>query len=783
MRDTHEELLGVQAASVACTPSKFPPVASDDTLTSLEFPTALAAVAAYATSSPGRAAVSARRPSADLELLCDELATVEELAHVLRREDPFRPEPVQDVTLVLDAAQPDGAVIEGTALAAVGRSLVAMRLVAKQLDRLAPDAPRTARLRVAIPPRSLEREITETVDEDGQVPDGASREVDRARARIRDLRTRLHRLLERTLRGLDAHHAPGDATVTVRNGRFVIPVARDARGRVPGIIHDESSSGATLFVEPQRAVELANDLRAAEVEETRIIRAILRALTAQLRAHLPTVRDGWDMCVRVDDLYARARYAVETKGFAPQLVAAPGALRLRDARHPLLLAEGVDAVPFDLTLSEDELAVIVSGPNAGGKTVLLKAVGLTTALAQAGVIPPIGERSCIPVFRRVVVDIGDHQSIEANLSTFSAHVVALRTALEQAGPEALVLLDEVGSGTDPHEGAALAGAALMALVDAGTRTMATTHLTALKELATQSSGIVNASLEFDADKLAPTYRLLMGIPGRSYGLVIARRLGVSQSVLETAEQRVPKGERALDMLLAEVEQRIARVEERERRAEDERARLRKDVAASEQRAAELAGRERAAAHRETELEREGRGQARRFLLEARRRVEDALAVARATVSETTAKQARRLVEEGISREAEELRRLEDELRKKGWTVRGSVTDSATVVVPTEPPPPAVWRVPEDGAAVALGAASEIDVRGLMADEARDAVQRAIDAAVVAELPSLRIIHGKGTGRLRVVVAELAKRDARVRHHAIAPTHQGGTGVTIVEFGS
>ncbi len=774
------EFPGVHATSVARTPSTLPPVASDETLTSLEFPAALAAVAVYAASDPGRAAVSARRPCADLELLRNELATVEELAHVLRREDPFRPEPVQDVTPALAAAEPDGAVIEGSALAAVGRSLVAMRLVAEQLDRLAPDAPRTARLRVEIAPRSLEREITSTVDEDGQVPDGANRDVDRARARVRDIRARLHRLLEQTLRGLDAHQAAGDATVTVRNGRYVIPVARDARGRVPGIVHDESNSGATLFVEPQQAVELANDLRAAEVEETRTIRAILRALTAQLRANLPTVHDGWDMCVRVDDLYARAKYAVETEGFAPQLVDAPGALRLHDVRHPLLLAEGVDAVPFDLTLAEDELAVIVSGPNAGGKTVLLKAVGLVTALVQAGVIPPIGERSCLPVFRRVVVDIGDHQSIEANLSTFSAHVVALRTALELAGPDTLVLLDEVGSGTDPREGAALAGAALMALVDAGTRTMVTTHLTELKELATQSSGIVNASLEFDADELAPTYRLLMGVPGRSYGLVIARRLGVSQSVLDMAEQRIPEGERALDTLLAEVEQRIARVEERERHTEDEHARLREEVAAAVLHTAELADRERAAEQRESEVEREGRAQARRFLLDARRRVEDALAVARAAVSEATAKEARRLVEDGISREADELKRLEQELRRKGWTVRGSRTDAATVVAPTESP--VASRAPEDAAAVALDAASEIDVRGFMADEARNVVQRAIDAAVVAELPSLRIIHGKGTGRLRVVVAELAKCDTRVLRHAVAPTHQGGTGVTIVEFG-
>jgi DNA mismatch repair protein MutS2 len=604
---------------------------------------------------------------------------------------------------------------------------------------------------------------------------------------VREARSRLLQQLERTLRGLESHEVPPDAAPTVRGGRYVMPVLRDARGRVPGIVHGESGSGATLFVEPQAAVELGNALAAAEADESRAVLALLRRLTEGLRPHVEAAVAGLEMCAAVDDRYARARYAADVGAALPAIVAAPGVHRLVKARHPLLLAEGVEAVPFDLELDAWELALVVSGPNTGGKTVLLKAVGLINALAQAGVVPPIGDDSTLPVYTAIHADIGDRQSIAASLSTFSAHLVALKRGLELAAPATLILLDEVGAGTDPIEGAALAAAALEALVARGARVVATTHLSELKQLATRTAGIVNASLQFDAATLTPTYRLAKGIPGRSYGLVIARRLGLPEAVVADAEGRTPAAERSLDAMLAEVERRVADVADRAAELDGLAARLRRQEGELAQRHESLSAREGEVASRAAEVEREGRQQARQFLLEARKRVEEALGMARAAVSEATAKEARRLVEDGITGEAAALRKLQGDLAKKGWRVKsgsgaGGAVPSQTLN-PAEAPRRSSERRPvlEGSTSDSPLAVSEVDLRGMTADEARDAVDRAIDAAVLADLPAVRIIHGKGTGVLRNTVTEMLRRDKRVAAHRLAPPREGGTGVTVAEL--
>jgi DNA mismatch repair protein MutS2 len=325
-------------------------------------------------------------------------------------------------------------------------------------------------------------------------------------------------------------------------------------------------------------------------------------------------------------------------GFVPEI---GGHLKIRSGRHPLL----EHPVPFDLELYPDEFTILVSGPNTGGKTVLIKAVGLLALLAQSGIVPPIGPHSSLPVFTEVFADIGDRQSIAASLSTFSAHVAALREILDGAGPGSLVLLDEIGSGTDPAEGGALAAATLKTLTRRRAITLATTHLGALKQLAAETVGIVNASLQFDAETLTPTYRLLKGVPGRSYGLAIARRLGVAEDVLAEAERGVPDADRTLDRLLASVEARGRELDARAAELETRAAQLeveRQSLADLENLETELRVRERA-------LDKDARDRARAYLLEARKTVEAALGQARAAMNEATAKEARRMVEEAIEK--------------------------------------------------------------------------------------------------------------------------------------
>ncbi len=718
-------------------------------LDTLEFPAALERVAVHAVSPLGAARVRARTPATDRDAIRESLAQVAELAARIIADESIRAEPVPDIGPALELLAVPGSALEGPALANVGRALAAARVVGAELGHLAALAPRSAALRVLLPPKELEPRLAEGLDPDGTVRDGASKDLARARQAVRETRQRLVAKLEAILARLDQRERAPDAGVTLRGGRYVIPVRGTARSQLGGIVHDESASGTTLFVEPPEAIALGNELRAHEVQEQREVLRVLRELTERLRPQREAIAAAWDMCVAFDDLCARARYAIEVNGWPPAM--GEGPLVIRAGRHPLLVSGGL-AVPFDLTLAPDEFTLLVSGPNTGGKTVLIKAVGLICLLAQSGVVPPVGPESQLPVFHDVFADIGDRQSISASLSTFSAHVAALRDILERAGATSLVLLDELGGDTDPAEGAALAAAVLRTLTRRRAVTLATTHLGALKQLAAQTVGIVNASLQFDAETLTPTYRLLKGVPGRSYGLAIARRLGVGAEVLAEAERALPDAERALDALLASVEQRARELELRAREQEATAEQLGARAAALESRAATLATREREVAERAGALEREARAHARSYLLEARRRVEEALAAARAAVDEATAREARRLVEKAIER-------TEDET---GETGKGK-GDRPTAAFPT------------------TAVSTEVSLRGMRLDEAEGQLLKALDDAVLAELPYLRVIHGKGTGAVRKLVHGILAHDARVKRFALAPPNQGGAGVTIVEF--
>ena len=602
-------------------------------------------MAAHAAGPLGAARVRSRTPSADPATIRAALAQVAELAALLLTDDSIRAEPVTDLRPTLELLAVPGSALEGPALADLTVGLAAARVTARDLQRLATGAPRTAALRVDPPPKELETRLAQAIapPPDGAVLDGASKGLARARAEVREARQRLVKTLESLLGGLDPTDRAPDAAVTVRGGRYVIPIRSTARSRVGGIVHDESATRATLFVEPPEVIELGNDLRAAESAEQREVLRVLRELTDLLRPHRDGIAAAWEMCIAFDDLCARARYAVEVNGFVPGIDDGP--LKIRAGRHPLLVGGDHLVVPFDLELAPDEYTVLVSGPNTGGKTVLIKAVGLLSLLAQSGVVPPLGPHSSLPVNTQVFADIGDRQSIAASLSTFSAHVAALRTILERAGPGSLVLLDEIGSGTDPAEGAALAAAALRALTRRHAVTLATTHLGALKQLAAETVGIVNASLQFDAESLTPTYRLLKGVPGRSYGLAIARRLGVPADVLAEAERGVPDAERVLDRLLAAVEARAREMEMRGQ-ALDARA---AELDAAREGLADLGARAADLAAREKRLDADARERARGYLLEARKTVEAALGQARAAVTEATAREARRMVEEAIEK--------------------------------------------------------------------------------------------------------------------------------------
>ncbi|HEU5041269.1 MAG TPA: Smr/MutS family protein [Gemmatimonadales bacterium] len=808
---------GVPAHAQGGTPSPLPAAQCADALETVELEAVLALVAGWAAGPMGAARVLARRPSDDLDWIRLELARTGEVAGLFRRGDRLLAEAVPDVSRGLARLRIEGSVLDGLELAAIRRVLAAAREVHADLRRVEETAPLAAALAHPLPDKRIERRLEQSLDPDGSVLDTASPALAAARREVHSARSRLIRRLESLLRGLDTGAAPADASVTVRGGRYVIPVRRDSRSRPDGIVHDESGSAGTLFVEPSAAIELGNALREAEVAEERETLRVLRELTGLLRPELPALHGIVEMCVAVDDLVARARYAVAVEGEVPEVGPAPASLRIVNGRHPLLLAGEAPVVPFDLELDPSERTLLISGPNTGGKTVLLKAVALAAALAQSGIVPPIGPGSRLPVFQRFYADIGDRQSIAASLSTFSAHVAMLRRVLDEADAATLVLLDEVGSGTDPAEGAALAAATLASLTGRATLTLATTHLGALKNLASHTPGVVNASLQFDAATLTPTYRFLKGVPGRSYGLAIARRLGVEPAILADAETRVPAAERNLDALLATVEERQrelrdaqATVDSRTIELASLQARLAVQQEAQAARDAELR-------RREKDAERAARQQARLFLMEARARVEEALGSARAAGDEAAAREARRLVEEGIREQRERLEEAEHDAATAGRRGSGSAVAPGARVRLANGGSGEVLDLRADGrAVVAMGAMKivvdadsltvlpaasrpraaeaaplahapsdapslELDLRGMTGDEAEQATIAAVDAAVLAEQPFLRIIHGMGTGVVRERVRRVVSKDKRVARYGFAPRNQGGTGVTVVEF--
>ena len=790
----------------------------------LEFQRTLDVVAGHASSAAGAEHVRGLRPGDDVAEIDREHARVTAMRALVTADAPWSPEAIPDIARTLPRLRVEGTALPGPELLS---TLVLLRSSRRTAEALRDPRRPTVATAVLSPivanlvsAKAEETALERVLADDGSVRDDASPQLRRLRRELRGAEAELIRLLERIMSRLESHQQVPDMSVTVRNGRYVIPVRREGRGAVGGIVHDTSGSGATLFVEPPAAVEEGNRIRELEIEEIREVDRILLEATDRISPFHDDLVASLEAIVMLDSLYGRARYAIAYQCAHAELSTPSAGFAIRNGRHPLLLAQGIAVVPFDLEMGPDERTLLVSGPNTGGKTVLLKSLALISALVQSGIPAPVAAGSRVAVFDNVFADIGDEQSIEASLSTFSAHLKNLGEILVAATPQSLVLVDELGSGTDPIEGAALGGAILEELTRRGSMTIATTHLGALKELATEVPGVVNASLQFDAAALAPTYRLIKGVPGRSYGISIARRLGLRGDVLDRAEERIPQNERDVNRLLADLEVRDADMAKRER-----------NVAIDEEnvqaRAHRLAEREQRIRQRERELEKESRAGARRYLLDARNEIERAIRELReagAAGLDEQARMARQGVERLAAQHGDALAAIDRRERNAtGADDDGVETDDGLPnegdVVEITTLDDRLGRVLErrdDDAVVAVGGikmtlpltalrrsrkqqpreretvpllgdvpdeyiATEIDLRGQRVGDIDDLVMQAVDAAVRADLKSLRIIHGKGTGALRARVTEMLRKDTRVKSFRLGAWNEGGTGVTLAEF--
>jgi DNA mismatch repair protein MutS2 len=725
-----------------------------------------------------------------------------EARRALEADGPPPWEAVADVRPILGQAGPEDAMLDGPALVAIGQLLGAAGRLTAYGRRITAAAPTLAeRFRVLPTCPELAAAIEHQLDPEGRLLDRASPRLGAVRRQIQRLRAELEARLEALLDSPALAPVLQERYVTVRNGRYVVPVRGDARRAIRGIVHDRSGSGATLFVEPDQVLDLNNQLTQRALEERDEERRLLQALTRQLRAELPALEALVEAVGALDLAFARATLAERLDATEPAIE--DGAdLALVGARHPLLVAQswerGTPVVPIDLRVPAARPGLLITGPNAGGKTVALETAGLLVLMAQAGCHVPAAPGSRLPLCDQVLAVIGDEQSLAQNLSTFSSFVAQMREILASATPRSLVLLDELGAGTDPAEGAALGAALVEALLERGARVIATTHLEPLKVFAQTDPRLINASVAFDTDRLEPAFRLEYGRPGPSYALTIGERLGLPAAVIGRARGHLSDAGRRLEALLADL---VARERDAEARLAEAGRREAEAAAALERGQQTLARAESEAAR----LRREAHAEARALVAETRRRVGQELE--RLKAEETTRRRAQDAYHRLRSTEAELGASpaasaaegdapLAGHVRLRGLGLAGRVVaedaetvtvqaGSLTVRVPrseVEPGRPAERRSAMP-AAVSFPSRydvpRELHLLGRTTDEARAAVEKFLDDAVLAGHDSVRVVHGKGTGALRRAVEECLRRHPLVSGFRPGSPTEGGSGATVV----
>ncbi len=699
----------------------------------------------------------------------------------------------------------------------IGETIGALHATRRFLSLRSDDAPRLSERAQEIMDQSdLAGAISRCIDAAGEISDAASTTLADARRESRRLSVEIQNRAERFLRDAETVSRLTDNYYTVRNDRFVLPVRADARGSVRGIVHDASSSGNTIFIEPDALVDLNNRRKRAEIKIDHEIRRILRDLSQHAARESDAIEAGTLAAAYIDAAFARARYAEELAAVAPE-VGREGVLRLPQLRHPLI--DPGEVVPNDVSLGEGFSTLVISGPNAGGKTVSMKAAALAALFVAEGLFVPAGEGARVDLFDEVIADIGDEQDIREHLSTFSAHMTNLAQIVDRATPQTLVVLDEVGVGTDPGEGAALAQAVLEALADVGARTIATTHYNLLKELAEVDDRFANASVEFDPETLEPTYRLKTGFAGASSATAVAARMGMRVDVLERANQILEREDRQLDRILTELtasrtalereQLEIAQVrEETESARAEHQARLEKlrdhrDVLYRKMR--DDLDRIFGEAHTQVagvirDLQRGGTAQnaarARESLLALEERThgrEQAAGVVAAPEAERDPIDWRRMHAGDPVEVAGAGRGLLDALPDRRGRVAVRIGGARLLVAreriralpkeATTATPPRIAVIPggleaslESGAV--SGDASRCDLRGLRVDEAEDRLLEALDRAACADRDSLTVVHGVGSGALRDGVRRFFSNSPYVVKFAAAEQSKGGDGVTI-----
>ncbi len=782
----------------------------EKTLKRLEYHKVLEQLASFAGSPLGRERALALRPVDDPALITRWQDEASEGRKLLRLEPTAEMGGWKDIRNQLQRAG-RGAVLEPEELVAVADTLTAGRVLKNFLHERQETYPLLNEHAFFITPLpDLEKRINKAILPGGEISDNASPHLAQTRRKLAAAQLNIKNYLENIIRSPNYQKYLQDPIVTIREGRYVVPVKIEYRAQVPGIIHDQSASGATLFVEPMAVVDKNNELRRLAVEEKQEIQRILAGLSEGVAQELESIDTSLHTLGELDFIMARARYSRRLDAWAPVL-ADEAVLDIRRGRHPLLKG---DVVPVNIRLGEDFDTLVITGPNTGGKTVTLKTAGLHVLMAQSGLHIPAGENSRLGVFQRVFTDIGDEQSIEQSLSTFSSHMKNIVEIVSKAGRDSLVLLDELGAGTDPVEGAALAQSILEKLHEAGARTIATTHYSELKNFAYARERVENASVEFDTATLRPTYRLLIGKPGRSNAFEIALRLGLPAGLIKRARE-------FLSVEQVQFEELMRNLEKAQQEAEADReaaAKLADEARAIKEKHEKLA--EELAQRREAILAKAGE-EARSLVKSARMEAESAIRELRERIAEESTRARESAIHEArnkLSRLHHKVSRavpekvfsgqVPSELRAGQEVLLPRFNQRGYVVAPPGPGEDVQVQVgiikmnvplkdlrtvekPKAGGGQsevagmildkARAISMELDLRGQYAEEAALLVEKYLDDAYLAGLPRVCLIHGKGTGSLRAAVHKLLKGHRRVKSFRLGEHGEGGYGVTVVEL--
>ncbi|MFC2103164.1 endonuclease MutS2 [Bacteroidota bacterium] len=778
----------------------------NSTLEKLEFPKVLNFIANYAITVSGKNVILSSRPLHNLNIVLQQGEFVSEMKNILIEGTPPPLEYLEDLYESLAKSKIEGGILSKKKILEILKLAVMSRLMYNYLNdnsELAPNLKNN--FSSLFVDKLFEHHIQKVVDENGEIKENASNKLKSIRKDIRDKSHDLVRSINRIMKGLSEQKMVMEDYLTLNDGRMVIPVKAEHKRHLKGFIHSESATGQTVYIEPEQTLELNNDIVSLSFEEKREIERLLKELTKMIGKIADPLRTSLDQIAEIDAIFAKAQYSVECMGAFPSMNT-DKPFDIKNGKHPILLKKlGINnTIPLDLKLVEDKV-VIITGPNAGGKTVVLKTIGLLTALVQSGIHIPADPDSNFPLRKNILIDIGDDQSIENDLSTFSSHLTNIKMIIDKAEKESLILLDEIGTGTDPSEGASLATAILNTLSEAGSTVFASTHHGSLKLIANDTDNFSNAAMEFDNENITPTYKFKLGIPGSSYAFEVARRIGISDELLEHAANTIESDKHKIEEFLVDIEIKSGKLEKKLKELELENTRLKGLSTLYKNNLDKLE-------NEKKEILKKVKVDGDHYLSDINKRIEKVIKDLReSNASKEVIKESKNLVQE-IKSANENLFVPEVELEQeksnfntgdfvqlKNTAATGKIfsidknKNRAVLQVGT-----LKMQVNLDELSFAKEKTKKkeksfsgkysistreyrLDIRGEKPDAAEFEVVRFIDDSYASGQIRVEILHGKGTGALKQTVKQILKSHEKVKEYYYAPIEAGGEGITIVEL--